>query len=116
MSTPQPAASAHEGASGDLRLVGSAAGHFAASGPLTFATARRARELGLQAFAAAPGEGLEIDCAGITACDSAGLAVLLDWLGTARHAGRKLRYTQLPAGIAALARISEVEELLVGGA
>jgi ABC-type transporter Mla MlaB component len=41
--------------------------------------------------------------------------VLLAWLGTARGAGRNLRYTHLPSGLAALARISEVEEFLTRG-
>jgi len=41
--------------------------------------------------------------------------VLLDWLGAMKRAGRALRYTHLPAGLVALARISEVEELLERG-
>jgi phospholipid transport system transporter-binding protein len=101
-------------APGVFRLVASTAGRFAAEGPLTFATARRARELGEQILAGDSASALEVGCAGITASDSAGLAVLLDWLASARRAGRTLRYTQLPPGLAALARISEVEELLAG--
>jgi len=89
-------------------------GRLAAEGPLTFATARRACELG-EPLVAGGDTPLEVDCRGITTSDSAGLAVLLDWLGTARHAGRALRYTHLPAGLAALARISEVEEFLTRG-
>jgi len=96
-----------------FRLV-AADGRLAAEGPLTFATARRARELG-EPFIARAATALELDCRGITTSDSAGLAVLLDWLGTARHAGGNLRYTHLPAGLAALARISEVEEFLTRG-
>ena len=41
--------------------------------------------------------------------------MLLDWLGAMQRAGRALRYTQLPAGLMTLARISEVEELLERG-
>jgi phospholipid transport system transporter-binding protein len=104
-------------AAGVFRLVACADGRFAAEGPLTFATARRARELGeLTVERAAAGAALEIACAGISASDSAGLAVLLDWLGAARRAGRTLRYTQLPPGVTALARISQVEGLLQSGA
>ena len=97
-------------------LVAAADGHFAARGPLTFDTARRARELGVRAVARCAGSALEVACGGVTACDSAGLAVLIDWLGAARRAGRTLRYTQLPQGLLALARISEVEELIAPGA
>jgi phospholipid transport system transporter-binding protein len=89
-------------------------GRIAAEGPLTFATARRACALGEPLFASS-GTALEVDCGGITTSDSAGLAVLLAWLGTARRAGCKLRYTRLPSGLAALARISEVEEFLTRG-
>src|SRR6266403_5146780 len=99
-------------ASGSFKLAPSANGRFVAQGPLTFATARQAREQGLQCLASAAGRELEVDCGGITASDSAGLAVLLDWLGAMKRAGRALRSTHLPAGLVALARISEVEELL----
>jgi phospholipid transport system transporter-binding protein len=86
-----------------------------AQGPLTFATARRACELGAAALAQAAAARLEIDCHGITVSDSAGLAVLLEWLSVTKRAGRSLRYAQLPPGLAALARISDVEDLLERG-
>jgi phospholipid transport system transporter-binding protein len=114
MSRAQRAAAVRDAATGAFRLVAGADGRFAAEGALTFATARRARELGEQIVAGAGG-ALEIACAGITASDSAGLAVLLDWLGAARRAGRTLRYTQLPPDVLALARISEIEGLLQSG-
>ena len=98
-----------------FRLLPGASGGFAAHGPLNFASARRACELGLHTLAQAAGDKLEIDCRGITVSDSAGLAVLLEWLGMARRANRSLRYTQLPEGLAALARISDVQELLERG-
>lgn len=88
-------------------------GRLQAQGPLTFASARRARELGLDAVRAA--NALVIDCQGITVSDSAGLAVLLDWLAAARAQGRSLRFTHLPQGLAALGQISEVNELLERG-
>jgi phospholipid transport system transporter-binding protein len=108
-------ASARHDTGGTFELVASENGRFTARGMLTFATARQAREQGLRSLASAAGRELEVDCAGITASDSAGLAVLLDWLGATKRAGRALRYTQLPGGLLALARISEVEELLERG-
>jgi phospholipid transport system transporter-binding protein len=89
-------------------------GQLSARGSLTFATARRAREAGLQSLAGGSG-ALELDCAGITLVDSAGLAVLIDWLGRARQAQRKLCYRHLPEGVIALGRISDLEELLERG-
>ncbi len=84
-------------------------------GSLTFSTARRAREEGLAKFRDCGARACEVDCAGITASDSAGLTVLLDWLALAKHDGRSLRYMGLPDGLLALAKISGVEELLQKG-
>ncbi len=98
-----------------FRLLAQGDGAFAAQGPLTFGTARAARRLGLAALAGAARKDLRIDCAQVTAADSAGLVVLLDWLAAAKHAGRSLRFAQLPEGLLALGRISEVEELLTRG-
>ena len=112
MSLPQAKRNTDGGA---FRLVATAAGVVSAQGPLTFVSARRACELGVQTLAQAPDGKLAIDCRGITASDSAGLAVLLEWLGVARRAGRSLHYTQLPQDLAALAHISDVQELLERG-
>ena len=113
MSLPEVTAQAAD--AGAFRLAAGAPGTLSAQGPLTFASARRASELGAAALTHAAAAKLEIDCRGITASDSAGLAVLLEWLSVARRAGRSLRYAQLPQGLAALARISDLEELLERG-
>jgi phospholipid transport system transporter-binding protein len=97
-----------------FRLAPAANGRFDAQGPLTFPTARAARLAGLEALATAP-PSLEIDCTGVTVADSAGLAVLLDWLAAAKLSGHALKYTGLPQDLTALARISEVEQLLARG-
>ena len=98
-----------------FRLAAQGDGALAACGPLTFAGARAARRLGLQALTRATREALQIDCAQVTAADSAGLAVLLDWLAVAKRSGRSLRFAHLPEGLLALGRISEVEQLLTRG-
>ena len=110
-------ATAAERAIGDARfqLIATGPGSLSVQGPLNFASARRACELGIEALARASGSKLEIECRGVTVSDSAGLAVLLEWLGVAKRAGRSLRYTQLPEGLLALARISEADPLLERG-
>lgn len=115
MSAARQSASAFDLTAGPFSLAAGGNGRHLAEGPLTFASARRARELGLDALEAAGDGGLTIDCQGVTASDSAGLAVLLDWLAAARAQGRSLRFTHLPQGLAALGRISEVNELLERG-
>jgi phospholipid transport system transporter-binding protein len=98
-----------------LEFVASAPGRFAARGVLTFATARRARNAGLQALRSASAPELEIDLSAVSHADSAGLAVLLDWLAVSKRDGRRLRYAGLPAGLLAIAHISGVTELLRQG-
>jgi len=107
------AASLNE-AHGAFELRQDAGGRLSARGPLTFATARLARAAGLSTLERGSAM-LELDCAGITAADSAGLAVLIDWLGRAKQAGSRLCYRHLPQGLTSLARISDLEELLERG-
>jgi phospholipid transport system transporter-binding protein len=96
-------------------LQASSSGRIEVRGALTFSTARHAREEGLRAITDTQSRQLEADCAGISAADSAGLTVLLDWLAHAKVEGKSLRFTNLPAEILAVARISDVEDLLKKG-
>lgn len=98
-----------------IALQESSPGNFAASGPLTFATARLARESGLAAFGATGSREIHIDCTGISSSDSAGMTVLLDWLAFAKRSGRSMHFGSLPEQVQALARISDVLELLEKG-
>jgi phospholipid transport system transporter-binding protein len=84
-------------------------------GALTFATATSVRAAGRRVIEIGGDSELEMDCSGVTASDSAGLAVLLDWLALAKRHGRSLRFKELPAPIRAVARLSNVEELLNQG-
>jgi phospholipid transport system transporter-binding protein len=101
---------------GRFVLAAGAGGALSARGPLTFATARVARLAGIAVLAGAPAQpALVMDLAGIDGADSAGLAVLIDWLAAAKASGHALRYVGLPQGFAALAHISEVAGLLERG-
>lgn len=46
-----------------------------------------------------------VDLCDVTRMDSAGLALLVDWQGQARGRRTKLRFRNLPAGIAAIAEV-----------
>jgi len=61
------------------------------------------------------GRAAVIDLAGVTTSDSSGLALLIEWLSVAKSASRTLRYENIPSQLQQLARLSEVEELLVPG-
>lgn len=113
----EPAATVTRGAPGaaSFEIAVTSPGRFAARGALTFANARRARSEGLHALRTSSARDLEIDCAGITRSDSAGLAVLLDWMAIMKEEGRPLCFAHLPPGLLAVARISGVEEMLQKG-
>lgn len=98
-----------------VELTETSAGQFAARGPFTFATARLAREHGLEVLGATAAKDIHVDCAGISSSDSAGMTVLLDWLAFAKCSGRSLHYANLPDQVEALAHISDVLELLQKG-
>jgi phospholipid transport system transporter-binding protein len=102
-------------AAAEVELQERAPGKFAASGLLTFATARRAREFGLAAFGVANSRELEVDFSGVTSWDSAGMTVLLDWLAIAKRNGRSMHFASLSKQVQAIARISDVLELLEKG-
>ena len=80
-------------------------------GPLEFTTVSALLPVGSKAIRA--GQASVIDLAGVTAGDSSGLALLIEWLSVAREASRTLRYENVPSQLDQLARLSEVEELLV---
>lgn len=103
------------GGAATFEVVTTAPGRLAVRGPLTFANARRARNEGLQALRNSREGDLEVDCAGITHSDSAGLAVMLDWMAIMKREGRPLRFANLPPSLLAVASISGVEEMLQKG-
>ncbi len=107
-------ASGAPGSESAVAVVESAPDRYGVRGALTFATVRRALDMGLSALATARGASIEVDCAGVGASDSAGLAVLIEWLAWARRSGRTLRFSNLPEALRAIARICEIEGLLLG--
>lgn len=53
-----------------------------------------------------------VDLAAVAEADSTGLAVLLDWLRTARQQGREMTVHGIPSGLRSLAELYGIEELL----
>jgi phospholipid transport system transporter-binding protein len=90
-------------------------GRVVVDGELTFATAREARQVGLLVLESSRADRIVIDCAAVTRADSAGLAVLLDWLAWGRRRSRGIKLENLPDSLLAIARISEVDGLLSSG-
>ena len=94
------------------RLAEASPGRFALDGELTLAWVGPLRDVGRSLLAASAGDTLHVDLRGVTRADSAGLALLVDWLAWARAAGRPLGYSNLPPELLALAKLSELDSLL----
>ena len=88
-------------------------GKFALTGDMTFATAGR-----ILRESEVPFEEhtlIEVDLSGVTDSDSAGLALLLEWITWSNHTVREIRFTAMPEKIEAIAKATEVDHLLKRG-
>ena len=85
-------------------------GHFAILGDLSFQTVVVALEESKELFS--DHSIIEIDLAGVKRADSAGLALMLEWVNWARNSAHEVRFRNIPAQIISIAQISEVEDML----
>jgi anti-anti-sigma regulatory factor len=104
---------ATNGASATVEVIEVRPDRVQVKGALTFATARVARDASLAIVERSQSrEPLTVDCSGVGASDSAGLAVLIDLLANATKRSRTVQFWNLPPGIVAAAKISDVDTLL----
>ena len=95
----------------DLEDLGD--GKFVLTGEMSFETAER-----ILRASEAPFEEhtrIEVDLSAVTRTDSAGLALLLEWITWANHTVREIRFEGMPERILAIARTTEVDPLLYRG-
>lgn len=88
-------------------------GKFAISGEMTFGTVERMLRASEKLFD--DHTQIEIDLTEIVDSDSAGLALLLEWVTWANHSVREIHFKEIPEKILAIARTTEVEPLLTRG-
>ncbi len=91
----------------DIRLHD--ANHAEVSGELTFSTAPALLERSASLTSASG--TLIVDLQGVTRADSAGLALLVEWLRLARAAGHEIQYVELPEQLSRLIRVSGLEKV-----
>src|SRR3982750_4178893 len=91
-----------------LDISETTSGRITVMGELTFASARDARQLGILVLEGSGAERIAIDCTGVTRADSAGLAVLLDWLAWGRRKSRVITLENLPPSLGGTAKVSGV--------
>lgn len=79
-------------------------------GVLDFTTATRTLES--VAGHIADNKKLDIDLSGVTAANSAGLALLIEWLAIARRADHAVTFHHIPDGLRQLAGVCQVDGLI----
>ena len=85
---------------------------FLISGELSFSTVSGALSESSLLF---NGESeMIVDLKDVTHVDSAGIALLIEWLGMANHQTKKLEYRNVPEQMLAIAKISGLEGVLIG--
>ena len=92
-----------------MSAQGGAVTVFAPAGELTTVSAPAVLEDGRRLARAGD---MVVDFAGVTVADSAALALLLDWMRCARAAGNRLAVRGLPAAMASLAALYDIDALL----
>ena len=97
----------------DFTLEDLGNGQFALSGRMSFDTAGQILAQSEELFE--EHTLLEVDLSGVTHTDSAGLALLLEWITWANHTVREIRFNGKPDKIDAIAKTTEVDDLLKRG-
>lgn len=100
-------------AKGKFELEDLGEGMFALRGDMTFATAERILRASEEPFS--EHTRIEVDLSGVERSDSAGLALLLEWITWANHTVREIRFKDIPERVRAIAETTEVERLLRRG-
>ena len=85
-------------------------GKYSASGELTFSTINAKT---LTSFQAAQGaDEVTMDLKGVTAADSAGLALIIEWFKSAQNKRVKLHLENMPEQLLSLTRLGGLESIL----
>lgn len=108
-SKPRPASTRM----GDFELIDLGEGRFSLSGEMSFETAERILLASEEPFE--QHTRIEVDLSGVELSDSAGLALLLEWITWANHTVREIRFQSMPERVIAIAKTTEVDHLLKRG-
>jgi len=95
----------------DARLEALGGGRFRIVGELDYETVDRLLDADDSLFADNPRE-IEIDLSGVSHTTSVGLALMLEWLRQARAKNIDIRFSEVPAQILGIARLSQLEDIL----
>lgn len=95
------------------RIVSADNGRVEIAGDLTFETVARLRERGAEVLR---GIGdITLDLNAVTRADSAGLALMVEWLKQAKRHDASLRVVNMPDQMLAIARMVKLDSFLIAG-
>ena len=97
----------------DFNLQDKGGGRFLLSGGMTFRSAAQILRVSEELFE--QHTRIEVDLSGVSETDSAGLALLLEWITWANHTVREIRFLHTPDKIDLIAKTTEVDHLLKRG-
>ena len=86
-------------------------GRFSLGGQVSFHTAETILRESARLFAAH--DRIRIDLSAVERTDSAGLALLLEWISQASQSGKQIAFDEIPEKIHAIAETAEIDELLM---
>ena len=90
-----------------LQLIAQAPGHYAITGQLTYACIDKHT---VKSLTFQPGQDkVSIDLAAVTATDSAGLALMIEWIKLSRNNRVQIHFINIPEQILALAKLSGLD-------
>lgn len=85
-------------------------GRLILEGELSFATVTRLNGDALKLLGET--DAIRIDLQGIARSDSAGLALLVEWMRTAHRLGKPIQFLNIPQQMLAIARVSSLDQVL----
>ena len=94
----------------DVSIHREKGGQFRLQGALTFQNVGDAVDLGRTLFR--DGRAVVVDLQEVTRADSAGLALLIEWMRQARHGGGYVAFRNVPEQILHIAEASGLDKLL----
>ncbi len=95
------------------RIVSAEAGRVKIAGDLTFDTVATLRERGVEVLGVDGDVTLDLNA--VTRADSAGLALMVEWLKQAKRRDASLHVVNMPDQMLAIARMSKLDEILLAG-
>ncbi len=91
----------------DCELADLGDGHFELRGDLSFDTVEQILRASKELFNGQT--NIEVDLSGVGKTDSAGLALLLEWISWSANSGIDIRFAEMPAKILAIAQTTDVD-------